>query len=169
MVKGPVVYVPFVAGRLQPATYRAVLQSGFPCQFLALEASDPYGYGRLIRRLWDRGRDFILCEQDVVPTRAQLDTLAGCGHGWCSYGYDDGRYPDGPMFGLARFAGWVMRKHPRAAQVALHTGPGKELEVGWWECDSMLARDLQIRGVAWHRHTPPVRHAHTGPPTVPPT
>jgi hypothetical protein len=159
------VYVPFVPGRLHEETWRAVIGAGGPAQFLALDPDDDGGYGRLIRRLWAKGDSFIVCEHDVVPTRAQLATLQGCGHDWCSFPYDSDLYPDGPYFGLVRFSSRVMRDHPRAAHVALHRGSGKELEVGWWEVDSCMARDLHIRGVRWHRHTPAVQHAHDGPPS----
>lgn len=161
------VYVPFVHGWLDIETWRAVAASGYPAQFLALDRADDGAYGRLLRRLWARGDTFVICEHDVVPTLEQLATLQDCGHGWCSYGYDTALYPDGPYFGLVKFSAAVLAAHPLAAHVALHTGSGKELEVGWWECDSCLARDLQIRGVEWHRHLPPVIHRHQGAPSGP--
>jgi hypothetical protein len=157
------VYVPFVAGRLHPGTWAAVAGSGLPAQFWAIDPADTGAYGRLVRRLWVKGADMVICEHDVVPTRDQLTAIADCGHGWCSYGYDSDLYPDGPYFGLVRFSGQVMRAHPRAAEVALHTGNSKQYEVGWWEVDAMMARDLKIRGVAWFQHRPPVHHAHNGP------
>jgi hypothetical protein len=159
----PTVYVPFVAGMLHPATYATVTAARLPAQFWALDRSDEGAYGRLIRRLWAKGDTFIICEHDVVPSAEQLHTIAACGHDWCSYGYDSDLYPDGPYFGLCKFSARVLAAHPRAAEVALHRGPGKEAEVGWWECDSCLARDLFIRGVEWSRHAPPVHHAHRGP------
>lgn len=160
---GPPIHVPFVAGLLDPDTFTAVAASGYPARFLAIDANDPGAYGRLVRRLWSVGRGLIICEHDVVPTRAQLTAIRECGHDWCSYSYDSDLYPDGPYFGLVKFSAAVMATHPRAAEVALHRGSGKELEVAWWEVDSCMARDLQIRGVPWFRHTPPVHHAHKGP------
>lgn len=159
------VYVPFVDGMLHPDTAKAVLGSGLPAQILALDRADVGAYGRLIRRLWAKGEGMVICEQDVIPTRHQLHALQDCGHDWCSFAYDSDLYPDGPYFGLCRFSSRVMREHPRAAEVALHRGSGKEIEVSWWECDSCLARDLFIRGVKWERHLPPVYHAHHGPPS----
>jgi hypothetical protein len=163
------VVVPFVAGKLQPATYKAVMARKGPAQFICLDPAEPAGYGRLVRRLWAKQADVIICEQDVVPGRAQFAQLDRCGHGWCSFLYDSDLYGDSPMFGLVRFAGWLMKRHPLAAEVALSDGEYRPAEVGWWEVDSRLARDLIIRGVKWHRHTPPVQHEHPGPPSGPPT
>lgn len=154
-----------MAGLLNEATWAAVLQAGGAAQFLALDPDDVGAYGRLVRRLWAKGEDMIICEHDVVPTRAQISALRQCDHGWCSYGYDSDLYPEGPYFGLVKFSSRVMHAHPRAAEVALHRGSGKEIEVEWWQVDSALARDLKIRGVPWHQHHPPVHHAHVGSPS----
>jgi hypothetical protein len=156
------VIVPFVHGMLNQRTVRAVVNSGHWHRFCDLDPRDPGAYGRLVRDLWARGSAFVICEQDVVPTGAQLDTLVGCGHDWCSYSYDDGLYPDGPMFGLVRFSGRVMARHPHAAEVALVIGKRRDVEAEWWRVDALMARDLKIRGVEWVQHEPAVHHAHVG-------
>jgi hypothetical protein len=118
--------------------------------------------------LWARAETFIICEHDVIPTPEQLTEITGCGHGWCSYGYDDDLYPRGPMFGLVRFGRDVMVDHPAAAEVALVIGKRRDTEAEWWRVDSLVARDLMIRGVEWFEHTPTVHHVHAGPPSGPP-
>jgi hypothetical protein len=121
----------------------------------------------MFRRWWAECHTFVICEHDVVPTVAQLDRIVSCGHEWCSFQYDDGLYPVGPMFGLARFDASVMIEHPYAAEVALVIGKRRDVECEWWRVDSMVARDLMIRGVKWHQHEPAVHHAHIGAPSGP--
>lgn len=161
----PRLVCPFAPGRLRWETSVALQTSGYPVDWVRLPASDPTAYGRLFRDLWSAGETFVICEQDVVPTQDQLDDIMGCGHPWCSYEYDNDLYPDGPMFGLVRFDRRVMSEWPLAAGVALVVGKRRDMEVAWWNVDSHVARDLMIRGVKWARHTPPVHHAHVGPPS----
>jgi len=132
-----------------------------------LPKADNGAYGRLLRALWARGETFVICEHDVIPTRAQLDLITSCGHDWCSFAYDDGLYPRGPMFGLVRFDSRVMAEHPYAAEVATEGGERRPTEVPWWDVDNHVARDLKIRQVEWFEHSPPVHHHHLGPPSGP--
>lgn len=181
--------MPFVAGRLNPATLSVVLQSGLPYRLEDIDPLDDGAYGRMFRFLWSQKETFIICEQDVVPTQAQLWAIASCHHDWCSYNYGDGLYPDGPMFGLVRFSGRLMGRLPMAAEKALTTedrpvrwsrlcddalARAKEgwpwTEGGerkWWAVDNAVARDLTIRGVRWTAHGSRVAHAHAGPPSGP--
>lgn len=163
----PTVVVPFVAGMLSRPTQQAMMASPYPVRTYQLPIRDAGAYGRLVRTLWRSQHDVIICEQDVAPTVEQLRTLDGCGHDWCSYNYDDGLYPDGPMFGCVRFSGRVMRDHPYAADVALVIGKRRDTEAEWWRVDALMARDLKIRGVPWSAHTPPVHHCHQGAPSGP--
>lgn len=161
------VICPYVRGMLNPDTQRALWDSGLPVDFVRLPAGDETAYGRMLRNLWGGRETFVICEQDIVPTVAQLSEIAGCGHLWCSYNYDDGLYPDGPMFGLVRFSGGLMDLWPEAANVALVIGKRRDYEAEWWRVDSLVARDLNIRQVPWVLHTPAVHHAHVGPPSGP--
>jgi hypothetical protein len=162
------IVVPYVRGMLNPGTYKAVQYSGHWCRFVGLDPGDEGAYGRLFRRLWRSQTDIVLVEHDVVPTAAQLDLICSCGHDWCSYCYDDNLYPDGPMFGCVRFSGRLMVEHPYAADVALVIGKRRDTEAEWWRVDSLVARDLMIRGVEWVRHEPAVHHVHQGAPSGPP-
>jgi len=153
---------------LKPQTAAALNLSGHPIVWAQLPKGDLGAYGRFFRSLWSWGHTFIICEQDIVPTPEQLETITSCGHPWCSFSYDDGLYPDGPMFGLVRFDSVVMRAHPMAANADLIIGKRKDVEAEWWRVDSLVARGLGIRGVPWYQHGPPVRHVHAGPPSGPP-
>lgn len=132
-----------------------------------LARGDLGAYGRLWRQLWARGETVIVCEHDVIPSWEQLRRITTCGHDWCSYAYDDGLYPVGPMFGLARFDGRTMAEHPHAAEVALIIGKRRDTEAEWWRVDALVARDLLIRRVNWNLHEPAVHHAHVGAPSGP--
>jgi hypothetical protein len=161
------VVVPYVKGMLHCGTTQAVTHSGFWHRLVELPTGDEGAYGRLVRDLWHQGSTFVICEQDVIPSIDQLEAIATCEHDWCSYSYDDGLYPDGPMFGLVRFTSRVMTQHPHAAEVALVVGKRRDQEAEWWRVDALMARDLKIRGVPWFMHTPAVHHVHTGPPSGP--
>jgi hypothetical protein len=161
------VVIPYVDGMLNEGVLPAVRASGLPWVAYPLERGDLGAYGRLWRRLWALRETVIVCEHDVIPTVAQLLALTMCGHDWCSYNYDDGMYPAGPMFGLARFSGTMMAEHPYAAEVALVIGKRRDIECEWWRVDSMVARDLMIRRVSWNMHEPAVHHAHVGAPSGP--
>jgi hypothetical protein len=163
-----VLVVPFTDELVRPATVAAVAGSGHPHRFVAMDPGDVGAYGRLFRRLWEEGETFVIVEHDVVPTGDQLKEILTCGHSWCSYAYDQSLYPPGPYFGLVRFDSSVMAAHPRAADVALLIGRSRDQEAEWWHIDSLVARDLQIRGVPWTQHQPPVTHLHSGPPSGPP-
>jgi hypothetical protein len=157
------VVVPYVQGKLSSATVRTVKLSGWAYTILRLPDCDPGAYGRLVRNLWAGTTDVIICEQDVEPSAGQLADICTCGHDWCGYNYDDGRYPDGPMFGLVRLSRRLQVRHPMAAEVALVIGKRRDVEAEWWRVDSLMARDLMIRGEHWTAHPGRVHHAHCGP------
>jgi len=159
---------PFTLGGLRPETAHALQQSGLGVEWWQIPRGDEYAYGRMFRQLWTAGRTFVICEHDVAPTPSQLEAILDCGHPWCSYGYDDGLYPDGPMFGLVRFDAAVLEQWPHAADIATIIGKRRDTEAEWWRVDSLVARDLMIRRVPWVQHGPPVRHLHAGPPSGPP-
>lgn len=162
MSLAPQVIVPFVPGMLSGGTERAVRGSCLDARFVELDPDDEGGYGRLVRRLWLEQDDTIICEQDVEPTADQLGELCVCPHDWCGFNYDDGLYPDGPMFGLVRLSGRLKVRHPHAAEVALVIGKRRDTEAEWWRVDALMARDLMIRGERWTPHQSRVHHAHVG-------
>ena len=162
------VVVPYVLGRLEPATLRAVVSWPGGVDLVRLPAEDRGAYARLVRSLWSAGEGFMVCEQDIVPTRAQLLELATCHARWCSFLYDADHYPDGPMMGLCKFSTPLLRAHPHAADVALIVGRRRDADAEWWNVDNRMARDLSIRHVPWCCHDSRVRHLHPGGPFRPP-
>jgi hypothetical protein len=183
------VVVPYVDGMLHPGLVTVVKLSGCYHRFCQLDRTDEAAYGRLVRRLWRSQTDVILVEHDVVPTCSQLDELTLCGHDWCGFNYDDGLYPDGPMFGCVRLSRRLMVRHPRAAEAALSSNqrPARwnrmcddakaramegwpwtlEGERKWWAVDNAVASDLLRRGEHWVAHDGRVAHHHAGAPSGP--
>lgn len=164
----PRVVVPYVEGMLTDATRLAVETSGLPYVFAQLERGDEGAYGRLIRRLWLCFEDTIIVEQDVIPTLGQLTDISSCWHDWCGFNYDDGLYPDGPMFGCVKLSRRLKVRHPQAAEVALVIGKRRDTEAEWWRVDALMARDLMIRREQWTPHQSRVHHVHVGDPSGPP-
>lgn len=153
------IVVPYVDGMLSGETFRVVKLSGYHYRLVQLDRADPGGYARLIRRLWRFPCNIVLVEHDVEPTVGQLKEIGECGHDWCGYEYDNPGAARGPHFGCVRFSRRLMARCPVAADTALATGPNREQDRHWGECDAHLARDLFIRGETWQAHPGTVHHA----------
>ena len=92
---------------------------------------DDRGYFKLLTRLWESARGFVLLEQDVVPTVALLDDMWACDREWCSaffWQWDgpvlDGetrprqprRYRVSETLALHKFGTALLHRAPRAMQ-----------------------------------------------------
>lgn len=161
------VVIPYVDGMLSRNLLQTVMTGPYVHWFYQMDPQDEGAYGRLVRTLWKSGLSTVIVEHDVEPTAAQLREICSCEHDWCVFNYDDGLYPDGPMFGCVHFSAGLMARHPHAAEVALVEGKRKDQETPWWRVDAMMARDLMIRGERWVAHESRVHHVHTGPPSGP--
>lgn len=157
------IVVPYVQGKLSANAERVVKLSGWAYSILRLPADDPGAYGRLVRNLWRGASDLVVCEHDVEPTAGQLADICTCGHDWCGFNYDDGYCADGPTFGLVRLSRRLQVRCPLAADIALMVGARKDKEAPWWLVDSLMARDLMIRGEVWRAHPGRVHHVHERP------
>src|ERR1035437_7170921 len=81
----PLVVIPFVRGLLRRETIDAAPNA----HFVDVGGADD-SYWRLLCRLWEQGNAFALIEQDISPTRAQIDTLWACSAEWCAFPYNQG-------------------------------------------------------------------------------
>jgi hypothetical protein len=167
---------------LRPATRAAVeAQVGGEAVFLA----DPGGgmfYADLLRRLFREPGDLVICEQDVVPPPGAIAGLLACDHYWCGHLLPfEGRFNYATL-GLAKFSAELKRRLPAVFDYALARPPwlarvpclkpgevdpwaGDDVSlwpssVGWPRCDILILRELETRGLRWHRHDPPVVHLH---------
>ena len=51
------------------------------------EVGENTEYEEEIKRLWELGDPFIICEQDIVPTQKDIDELEQCQHPFCASKY----------------------------------------------------------------------------------
>ena len=161
------VVVPFVEGMLSPETRRVVTLSGYHYRLCSLDRNDEGAYARLIRHLWRWPCDLVIVEHDVEPTIGQLEEICECGHDWCGFNYDDGLYPDGPMFGCVRFSDRLIRRQCHRADDRLIVGKRKDQDCPWWQVDTQMAQGLMIAGERWIAHDSRVHHVHAGAPSGP--
>jgi len=147
---------------LHPDTRAAVAASGLPWQLCEIDRGDRTGYARLLARRWRYRETFVNVEHDIVPTRAQLDEIAHCGHDWCVFEYDDGLSPGSPKLGLARFGKQLLCDQPGLAERALRVSAYDDRYRDWTDVDVRLVRELSILGYRPAVHGPPVRHLNGG-------
>lgn len=140
------IVIPYVAGMLHHETART--PGG---EFVQLPEDDPYAYWRLLLALYDHGQDFMIVEQDIIITQAQIDDINACPEPWCVYGYRRGT-AEFTALGVLRLRSEVSEAYPQL----LHMETPKR--VYFDQCDGMLYSRLGAAGYKYHRHYPNVRH-----------
>lgn len=120
-------------------------------------------YFYLLQELWDDARDFIIVEQDIVPTNEVLNSFEGCKHDYCCAPY--------PYFGSAIYAGLgcvrfregIIRRVPNLMDmVALHDYEG-HCPKHWCTLDAAIQRELaKLHEPRCLQHAQ-VGHLHTTP------
>lgn len=50
-------------------------------------ANDDKSFEKNIQYMWEEGKPFIICEQDIVPEQEDLDSLANCQYDLCASKY----------------------------------------------------------------------------------
>lgn len=116
-----------------------------------------WDYWELVRQLWRGGQTFVLVEQDMAPSRAQVDNLFWCPERWCVHDY---RVQQGTGADIAPWVGmgvvkWsveLMAQEPDLVENISQTT--------WSRLDETLGRALLAHGYAPHIHEPPVEHLH---------
>src|ERR1035437_518041 len=143
----PRIVVPFVSGRLRGATRAAVPDATF------VRMVDDQSYWRLLCRYWKLGHAFVIVEQDVVPTREQIDTLWVCPEEWCAYPYDMNGIVS-PALGCTKFGSALLERTAELPDAIM------EPHRHWQSLDAMIIGELHRRRFAEHVHQPNVRHLH---------
>jgi predicted O-methyltransferase YrrM len=157
----PRIVVPVVVNA-RPETMKALIDSGHPFVEWSVGKSDD-AYYQLIAGLWRNGHTFITVEQDIVPTKSQLDDLVSCGEPWCAFAYE---YPPFGLYagmGLARFSAGLLRAEPRAMEITGAWRDDKHPPMHWCRVDGWLKAHLMERGYTQHIHGQ-VEHLHRGRP-----
>ncbi len=137
--------VPFSRGMLRDETRAAVPEATF------VRMVDDESYWRMLSRYWRQGHAFVIVEQDIVPTRAQIDTLWACSQDWCSFEYSMNGIV-APALGFVRFSASLLERTTGLLDgiIARH----------WQSLDAMIIGELHRRRFTEHVHQPAVRHLH---------
>ena len=143
----PRIVVPFAVGRLRGATRAAVPDATF------VRMVDDESYWRLLCRYWKLGNAFAIVEQDIVPTRAQIDTLWACPEDWCAHPYEMNGIVS-PALGCTKFSATLLERTQGlvAGIISEHRH--------WQSLDAMIIGELHRRRFTEHVHEPAVRHLH---------
>jgi hypothetical protein len=157
--------VPFTRGDYLPAICDAVRSTSCLPILRFLDPDDDGAYGKLLTEYWSLGADLIVCEHDNVPTAAQLDELASCGHDWCGFPYRHGERVAERCLGLTKFSLAFRRRLPHVMEGAATIYDDARRPTPWWSLDARLALRLTARGEKWERHDGLVAHR---PPISPP-
>ena len=120
---------------------------------------DTHSYWRLLCLYWKLG-SFIVVEQDVVPTRAQIDTLWACPQEWCAHRYQmDGIVESG--LGCTKFHSSLLERTAGLPDAII------DEHRHWQSLDAMVIGELHRRGFVEHIHEPAVLHLHDYKPPEP--
>lgn len=153
------IIVPHTRAGLKRETREALL----PLSPLFYTLEGDAAYHDLIAALWDAREDFLVVEQDVVPSPEDVQSLLACPQPWCAFAYD---YPPFGLYaglGCARFRSVVMKRWPQAMRFCALLSDEKHSRKHWCRVDGMLKQYLQERGVQQHIHGV-CRHLHSGSP-----
>lgn len=132
------IFVPFKL--LRAETWQRLQPIG--ARFIPLV--DDFDYWHYFQERWAEAHSFINVEQDVVPTREQLNELASCPSIWCGFGYEDDEEKR-PYFGCTKITQELMAFAPDVWRHKTH----------WSVCDTRMA-SLQGRFGFCHHGT--VKH-----------
>lgn len=144
----PNLVVPFANEATDPTAFAAMrlnlTMQGLAPRFERLEG--PFGYDRLIRRLWAAGEPFVLVEHDVLPWPGAVQALWTCERPWCAHEYF--------MLGELRVALGCTKFDP----ARLGPCPLPEEPVDWHGMDWCIISALMTRYESAHLHEPAVSH-----------
>lgn len=152
------VQVPFRTGMLRNETTDALVKMGAKVELWCLDGSQ-YNYWQMFCLLWQRRRDFIIVEHDVIPPPDFLLGFENCTKPWCVHDYlihnatMQAAYGEVGAFGCVRFRAELMEAHPDAIR--------SMSDRMWAHLDNMTYRQLTARTEpgSFERYRP---HLHEG-------
>lgn len=161
---GPVVVRPYVPGMLVGES------RGHPINVGASQ----YDYYDLLVELCQRGQDFVVVEQDMVPPEGSIDALFACPQPWCGHSYAVQLGDVVEIFGDLGTLGLTGFKGPAVQWLGLVLSGWSPIT--WSRLDGMVYRALRIahppmghdpsqpvemEGFRVHRHYPDAGHLHS--------
>ncbi len=139
------VTIPFsVGGYMLKAVQVALFHEQYPTSYKLMDEKD--GYYQLIKELWEKGEQFIICEHDIIPWPGAIKQADDCDHPWCTFWY---RSPGGWLgngLGLVKF---------NPSQLPNIFGEPFE-KTHWGGLDMQIAKRLQSHGLEAHTHSPSI-------------
>lgn len=168
------IYVPYVPGSLRPEVKEALDYYGERVSYVDV-SSDDEAYWRLVKSLWQKYRDFIVVEQDIlIVPGITLESFSTCPVSLCvsNYRYQNanadlygGKASPGWLGGLGccRFRRRVMRHIPNAID---HAGMLERAYMGnhpprhWCALDGAIKDELWMWGVYPCGDHPVSQHLH---------
>lgn len=115
-----------------------------PTSFKLMEQDDDYY--KLVKSLWERGEQFIICEHDVIPWPGSIAQIDECEHPWCTFWYRS------PVGWLERGLGLV--KFDPSKLPNIFEKPFTQTH--WRNLDIQIGSRLKIHGLEPHTHSPAV-------------
>lgn len=147
--------------RLHPATARA-LAAWAPHAELVDVSGDFTANWRHIAERWDGTADLVHVDHDVEIRADCLPSLDACPEPWCSYLFPGiGGGFDYPGLGCTRFRRELQELVPVSEMLAQYGSCWEcrgEVAECWRHVDGKMADAFTARGMAVHRHGPPLRH-----------
>jgi hypothetical protein len=158
------VVVPYVEGKLDPRTTRALRLANIDAR--ELDPADDCAYHALLSELWAAGETFAIVEHDIEIGPDTLTSFDKCPEPWCVAPYPGRSFKNYPVpilrvaLGCVRFRAEFLKTNAGILDAML-PGPSNSLRNPrhWRRCDSLLASALQRRGFAAHEHEQ-VNHWH---------
>jgi hypothetical protein len=149
-----VIVVPYVEGRLHPATAAAARAAGgVPWR---LDPADDTAYALLLSCLWSSGEGFTVLEEDVEPPPRWTAAFDACPSGWCCR--SPRLRPGLAWLGCVRFRPEFCAEHPTAMVEAMSIEDDGAPAWTWRKVDVRLERVLRGRHLTPCFHDPPCRH-----------
>ncbi len=148
------VVVPYAT--LYPETRAALEADGIEARY-AFVGGSPEAYYWLVRELWESGKGWVNCEQDIVPWRGAVRALTECPEGWCSCPYELSTGL-GAWLGFTKFEGSFTRDRLGAVAATDVLPPDGTPKRYWGRLDTRLVQVLEREGLKPHLHYPLVGH-----------
>ena len=141
--------VPYVEGLLKPETEDWATEHGADLDLLGAEDDAYWGW---MRQRWQRGSDFMVVEQDILPPAWAIERLERCPRPWCGFHYFVAARSAVLALGCVRFRARLMARHPDPLdQVGMVTGDGLPAK-DWRRLDVRMDRALRALGYRPHDH-----------------
>ncbi len=126
---------PFIPGMLRDETQEALRAEG--AWFYPLDPEDGRAYGKVLVHEWTKAEDFLIVEQDMLPTKADIQLMRDCPEQYCAAVYA-WTTDIGPSLGFTRFRREFMLRYPDAMREANERAE-------WYQLDVVLQRAILVR------------------------